>query len=90
MKAVLTALVAATTISTATSTLFAAEGTTEGTKMVANLRPVYLKAPEPGYIEYSGYSAALPEPTCYWTRLPIHDSSNKVIGWRGRPVAVCP
>jgi hypothetical protein len=56
----------------------------------AYLRPAYVTAPEPGYIIYSDYAAALPGPSCYWTRLPIYDSDRSVIGWRGRPVAVCP
>jgi hypothetical protein len=47
-------------------------------------------APYPGYIEYSKEATALPASNCYWTRMPIYDSSNGVIGWRGRPVAVCP
>jgi len=90
MKAILTALVAAAIITAASAASFAAEGAASSTRVATNLRPIYLTAPEPGYILYSGYTAALPEPTCYWTRMPIHDSTNKVIGWRGRPVAVCP
>jgi hypothetical protein len=49
----------------------------------------YAAAPQPGYITYS-YAAALPRPNCYWTRMPVYDSGSRLIGWRGRPVAVCP
>jgi hypothetical protein len=55
-----------------------------------HVRPAFVTAPEPGYIAYSGYSEALPGPSCYWTRMPIYDSDHSVIGWRGHPVAVCP
>jgi hypothetical protein len=46
--------------------------------------------PQPGYIAYNDYDVAVPAPGCYWTRLPIHDAEHKIVGWRGRPVAVCP
>jgi hypothetical protein len=59
-------------------------------KIASNLRPTFLSVPDPGYIVYSGYAGALPGPSCYWTRIPIYDSDRNVIGWRGRPVAVCP
>jgi hypothetical protein len=50
----------------------------------------YLRTPDPDYIVYSGDAAPLPNPSCYWTRMPVYDSDGGVIGWRGRPVAVCP
>jgi hypothetical protein len=53
-------------------------------------RSAYLRAPDRDYIAYPGYSAMLPNPSCYWTRMPVYDSNDKVVGWRGRPVAVCP
>jgi hypothetical protein len=56
---------------------------------IANSQPAYV-APGPGYVVYPGYAAALPGPGCYWTRAPIYDAYGNVIGWRGRPVAVCP
>jgi hypothetical protein len=59
-------------------------------KPAEDVRPAYLAGPDQGYIVYSGYAAALPAPTCYWTRMPVYDSDRNVIGWRGRPVAVCP
>src|SRR5262249_5050300 len=59
-------------------------------KASVDARPAYLRAPEPDYIVYSGYSAALPEANCYWTRMPVYNANGDVIGWRGRPVAVCP
>jgi hypothetical protein len=56
----------------------------------AHVRPAYVAAPEPGYIADPDYTAALPTPNCHWMRMPIYDSDHSVIGWRGRPVAVCP
>jgi hypothetical protein len=56
----------------------------------ASLRPAYLPAPEPGYIVYPDSADALPSASCYWTRKPLYDLDHHVIGWRGRPVAVCP
>jgi hypothetical protein len=52
-------------------------------------RPAYVVAPGPGYVVYSGYAAPLPGPYCYWTRMPVYDAYGNMIGWRGRPVAVC-
>ncbi len=51
--------------------------------------PAYVVAPAPGYVVYSGYAAPLPGPNCYWTRVPLYDAYGNVVGWRGRPVAVC-
>ncbi len=55
-----------------------------------DLRPAYVTSPDPGYIRYADSTAALPGPNCYWTRMPVYDLANNVIGWRGSPVAVCP
>jgi len=52
--------------------------------------PAYVVAPAPGYVVYPGYAAAVPAPGCYWTRMPVYDYYGRVIGWRGRPVVVCP
>jgi hypothetical protein len=52
--------------------------------------PNVVAVPYPGYIVYSGHEAEPPASNCYWTRMPIYDPSRNVIGWRGRPVAVCP
>jgi hypothetical protein len=52
--------------------------------------PNLVAVPYPGYIVYSGHEAEVPASNCYWTRMPIYDPSRNVIGWRGRPVAVCP
>jgi len=52
-------------------------------------RPAYVVGPAPGYVAYAGYAAPLPGPSCYWTRRPVYDAYGNVIGWRGRPVAVC-
>src|SRR5262249_56355622 len=50
--------------------------------------PAYV-APAPGYVVYPAYAAPLPGPGCYWTRMPVYDMYGNVVGWRGRPVAVC-
>jgi hypothetical protein len=57
---------------------------------IANSQPAYVVAPGPGYMAYPGYAVALPGPNCYWTRMPVYDAYGRVVGWRGRPVAVCP
>jgi hypothetical protein len=51
--------------------------------------PAYVAAPPPGYVVYSAYGAPLPGPRCYWTRQPVYDMYGNVVGWRGRPIAVC-
>jgi hypothetical protein len=56
---------------------------------LAGPRPAYVVAPGPGYVVYTGYAAPLPGTSCYWTRMPVYDAYGNVIGWRGRPVAVC-
>ena len=96
MNAILTALTAAAALAAATA-VSPAGGLVDGSvagavvgKVAANVRPTYLAAPETGYIVYSEHSAALPGANCYWTRMPIYDPNQNVIGWRGRPVAVCP
>jgi hypothetical protein len=58
---------------------------------IANSAPApYVVAPAPGYVVYPGYAAAVPAPGCYWTRMPVYDAYGNVVGWRGRPVVVCP
>ena len=58
---------------------------------VANAAPpAYVAAPGPGYVVYPAYTAPLPGPRCYWTRQPVYDMYGNVVGWRGRPIAVCP
>jgi hypothetical protein len=56
----------------------------------ATTDPSYVTKPDPRYIVYSEYNATLPGPGCYWTRMPMYDAHHEVIGWRGRPQAVCP
>ena len=46
---------------------------------VANSQPAYVAAPGPGYVVYPAY----------WARMPVDDMDGNVVGWRGRPVAVC-
>jgi len=87
-------LIGAAILAAATATSFAGGSVSVTGAIIANpaagVQPAYLTAPDPGYIVYSGYAAMLPSPTCYWTRMPIYDSDRNVIGWRGRPVGVCP
>jgi hypothetical protein len=56
---------------------------------IANAGPAYVVAPPPGYVAYPAYYAGLPGPNCFWTRRPVYDYYGNVVGWRGRPVAVC-
>jgi hypothetical protein len=45
----------------------------------------------PGYVVYPGYyGEPVYGPGCYWTRMPVYDAWGNVIGYRGRPVQVCP
>jgi len=94
MKTTLTVLGAAAAVAAATTVSFAAGSVSVTGAIVvdpaANVRPAYVATPDPGYIVYSGYDAVLPGPSCFWTRMPVYDNDRSVIGWRGRPVAVCP
>jgi hypothetical protein len=95
MKTIFTALVvAAATMGVATTASLGAESVSVTGAIVMSAatddQPLYLAAPQPGYIIYSGHTDALPGPNCYWTRLPVYDADRKVVGWRGRPAAVCP
>jgi hypothetical protein len=95
MKRMTAFIIAAAALAAATEASLAGasgDGSVRGAIVgdMANERPAYLPAPDPGYIAYPKYAAALPAPTCYWTRIPVYDSQGNVIGWRGRPVAVCP
>jgi hypothetical protein len=94
MKTILTALLAGVTLAATTAGSFGA-GLVDVTGAIvgsttADARPAYVAVPDPGYIVYSGYDAVLPGPSCFWTRMPVYDNDRSVIGWRGRPVAVCP
>ena len=55
-----------------------------------NSEPLYVAAPRPDYIAYADDATPLPGPNCYWTRVPVYDAERNVVGWRGRPLAVCP
>jgi hypothetical protein len=96
MKTALAALVAVSALAAAMTTSCAAgliDGATSAAVMgnpAVNARPSYLPAPDPGYIIYPDSAAALPSANCYWTRKPLYNLDHNVIGWRGRPVAVCP
>jgi hypothetical protein len=90
-----TALTAALVLAAATSASLSGDLIESLTNSIVNnalseVRPSYQLAPQPGYIVYSDYSAALPRSDCYWTRIPIYGSNGGVIGWLGQPAAVCP
>jgi hypothetical protein len=90
MKTALTALTVGTLTATASLAEPASVNVADAVKTVAIVQPAYVATPNPRYIVYSGYNAALPGPGCYWTRMPMYDSHHEVIGWRGPPQAVCP
>lgn len=56
----------------------------------ASAGPTRPSEPYPGYVAYADNDVTVPAPGCYWTRLPVYDNARKVVGWLGRPVAVCP
>jgi hypothetical protein len=93
MRTALAALLAVAAMATASHGAGLIDGATSAAVVgnpVPNARPAYLPAPEPGYIVYPDSAAALPSESCYWTRKPLYDLDHNVIGWRGRPIAVCP
>jgi hypothetical protein len=96
MKATITAVAVAAILAAATIAAPAA-GLDDGFvtnalvgKPAPDAQPASSSTSETGYIAYSEYGASLPAPGCYWTRMPIYDAKHNVIGWRGRPLAVCP
>jgi hypothetical protein len=92
MKATLTALAAGGILTITATAVFAAGSVSVTGAIVVDpaANPSVVAVPYPGYIIYSGHDAELPASNCYWTRMPIYDPNRNVIGWRGRPVAVCP
>jgi hypothetical protein len=99
MKAILTALAAlavGAAFAAATGSSLAAGSLDDFLKVAVigqgtgATRPVHAAVPELGYIVYAGDTAALPAPSCYWARMPVYDFDHNVIGWRGRPVPICP
>jgi len=99
MKKTLTALLAATTIAVSLAATPTPASAGSGGAFAAGLFGGLvggaiigsaLARPYPGYVVYSGAYASPPPPGCYWTRQPVYDAVGNVIGWRGRPVAVCP
>jgi hypothetical protein len=67
-----------------------AAGAIVGSAIANSPPPAYVVAPPPGYVVYPGYAAAVAAPECYWTRMPVYDAWGRPVGWRGRPVMVCP
>jgi len=94
MKAVLTGLIGAAAFVVATAAWSGADSVSIRGALLLGAssgdEPLFPAAPYPGYIAYSEFSGALPGPNCYWTRFPVYDADRNVVGWRGRPVAVCP
>ena len=43
-----------------------------------------------GYAYYPAYAEPVPDPNCYWARVPVYDAYGNPISWRGRPRLVCP
>ena len=55
---------------------------------IANSR--YYAPPPPGWAYYPAYREPVPEPDCYWARMPVYDAYGNVLSWRGSPRLVCP
>jgi hypothetical protein len=99
MKKTVTALLAATTIAASLTASANQASAGSGGAFAAGLFGGLvggaiigsaLARPYPGYVVYPGYAAPVAGPGCYWTRMPVYDAYGNVIGWRGRPVMVCP
>jgi len=43
-----------------------------------------------GYVVYPGYAEPVYGSGCYWASQPVYDPYGRVVGYRGRPVQVCP
>jgi hypothetical protein len=87
MTKILTALVAAATLATATAAVpITADARCVGCAAGADDGPAY--AP-PGYVYYPAYGEPLPGSNCNWFRWPVYDPYGNMVGWRGRPVAFC-
>jgi hypothetical protein len=43
-----------------------------------------------GYVVYPAEAQPVYGPGCYWARMPVYDGYGNVVGYRGRPVQVCP
>src|SRR5262245_66370145 len=41
--------------------------------------------PPAGWAYYPAYAEPVPNPGCYWARVPLYDPAGNVVGWRGRP-----
>jgi hypothetical protein len=92
MKAILVAVNAGAVLAAAT-VLSAGGNSVHLTSPIigsASAQPIRPTEPYPGYIAYADNDVAVPTRGCYWTRLPVYDNARKVVGWLGRPVAVCP
>ena len=98
MKKTLTTLLAAATVASAlagSATTASARGgfvpgLLGGFVAGAIVGGVIASRPAPGYVVYPGYSAPVAHPGCYWTNVPVYDAYGNIVGWRGRPVQVCP
>ena len=86
MMKTLTALIAATTLASATAAVpTAAQERCVGCGIGGVEYPI---APR-GYVYYPAYYEPLPGPNCYWFRVPAYDARGNMVGWHGRPEAFC-
>ena len=94
MKAIATLVASAAVVAAAAGTWSGAGSVPVSGALIAgeavDNQPLYLASPRPDHIVYSDETAPLPDPNCYWTRIPVYDQGRNVVGWRGRPQAVCP
>lgn len=94
MKAISSVVIAASVFAAATAAWSGPDSVSATAPLVPNAnvdsQPLFPATPYAGYVVYSGYAGPLAAPSCYWTRLPVYDAERNVVGWRGRPVAICP
>jgi hypothetical protein len=61
-----------------------------GIKAAASLDRPAATLPEVVYMPYEEDGLQELAPGCKWVRMALYDSENRLIGWRGDPVGVCP
>src|SRR5262249_12523571 len=97
MKKTLTALVAAAAIA-GTMTMTATDASAQrwlGPAIVGGviggvvIGSILATRPQ-GYVVYPGYAQPVYGPGCYWASQPVYDPYGRVVGYRGRPIQVCP
>jgi hypothetical protein len=94
MKAILVAVGVVASLAVATEISLGGDSIKLTSALIAaaptSAQPAHPIEPHPGYIAYAEHDVAAPAPGCYWTRLPVYDNARNIVGWLGRPVAVCP